>query len=482
MADGRIVYPCLPFPSESSGPGLQPEKQTQASLDNSNPSDGLCRTPTKPHPNIGKRRTTPRSLLRTTASPSHSVKMTEIFQTSRTRLQLHRRSPAAPSKRFSSNTKRSRVALGQKQAERQDGADEATEYSLHSAQPCPPPIDGHGMGPDDSLPRSPSTIDAQTLSPLPVRAPSCENGKGVDGGCLPSWKIHRDRGLEWPIKECETESDSTAVDLSPGDAKSSDGEMTYFGYLERPAIEDLDERQTPAAAPRRVEDWLERLVHVGEMETCRGGTSDIALNLDGRDSREDIQKAGDEEQVCSDRQGLGGVKAPPIQRRRLSSDSNKENQRPQCDMVYDGEDVFVDQVRPGVPRFDLVLARGHGSRFGISPSRPLAQQSELRPLIRCPSRFQGHGGDKDATASPKRKRREGLAEVGMGRRICPLDTDTEIVRLSPDVDPFRKGTRPRRDRCASYFDLDILGQGEDHGEDGVEQRKESTESDGHEEK
>jgi hypothetical protein len=30
------------------------------------------------------------------------------------------------------------------------------------------------------------------------------------------------------------------------------------------------------------------------------------------------------------------------------------------------------------------------------------------------------------------------------------------VKLSPDVDPYRKANRPRRNRCASYYDEDIL--------------------------
>ena len=34
-----------------------------------------------------------------------------------------------------------------------------------------------------------------------------------------------------------------------------------------------------------------------------------------------------------------------------------------------------------------------------------------------------------------------------------------MVQLSPDVECYRKGRGPRRDRCGSYWDMDVIRMG-----------------------
>ena len=60
-----------------------------------------------------------------------------------------------------------------------------------------------------------------------------------------------------------------------------------------------------------------------------------------------------------------------------------------------------------------------------------------------------------------------VGDDGVGVTVCEDDErdgdrggeEVEMVQLSPDVQCYRKGRGPRRDRCGSYWDRDVIKMG-----------------------
>jgi hypothetical protein len=62
-----------------------------------------------------------------------------------------------------------------------------------------------------------------------------------------------------------------------------------------------------------------------------------------------------------------------------------------------------------------------------------------------------------------------MREGGEGRRGFDgmvIQTNEVVKELSPNVTPYRKGSEPKRPRRSSYWDKDIVGIGEQNGQEG----------------
>ena len=124
------------------------------------------------------------------------------------------------------------------------------------------------------------------------------------------------------------------------------------------------------------------------------------------------------------------------------------------------------------------------SKYAPSPTRPLAQNLRARtpshfgqtntqttlPLIKPPHIAQPSAPKGHLSLPPKRKRArvDGIAssragpEMPMPPRDFTIHEDQvagALSQLSPDVERHRKGRGPRRERCVSYWDEDILRPG-----------------------
>ena len=124
------------------------------------------------------------------------------------------------------------------------------------------------------------------------------------------------------------------------------------------------------------------------------------------------------------------------------------------------------------------------SKYPSSPTRPLAQNLRARTPSRfCQTNTQAtippikplhftHSSTPKGHLSlpPQRKRARvdetassrGGAEMPTPRRDFTIHEDQvagALTQLSPDVERHRKGRGPRRERCASYWDEDILRPG-----------------------
>ena len=189
-----------------------------------------------------------------------------------------------------------------------------------------------------------------------------------------------------------------------------------------------------------------------------------------------------------------------------SSSSNKENHPPKPLLP------LPRSYPPTSPPHSTAFLSANLSRFGFSPSSPASPVSSLSPrtLLSLPARRQAavqtptkrvRGGSEIAAASQdwtiyedvedvlpepsvhtptRRHRAETMCESNIGASLSEGtiygDDGVAAVGLSPEVEVFRKGKgrkMVKKDRCASYWDEDVLGgkEGRKEGESSAEEEK-----------
>ena len=115
-----------------------------------------------------------------------------------------------------------------------------------------------------------------------------------------------------------------------------------------------------------------------------------------------------------------------------------------------------------------------------SPLGPIRAGSTSRSPISCDLDGLLHLAPKRKKAKVTKASKQDHKEVSPSNfTICEDETSDILAELSPVVERHRKGRRPKRGRCSSYYDQDILPQfsplndkaGGKGGEEKVETRK-----------
>lgn len=147
-------------------------------------------------------------------------------------------------------------------------------------------------------------------------------------------------------------------------------------------------------------------------------------------------------------------KLKPLQASRPRGDSNKENHRPTA-----VPSASMDS-RPSGTMFEARTTMGEISN-GQSSIKPAAKTPKTTNISlehgKRPSRFTPL--KRPHAALLKSPEKPILSTGAVLLTPKPKKQDDETAKgLSPDVDIYRKGSRPNRIRCASYFDMDIFHQ------------------------
>ncbi|KAL8695557.1 MAG: hypothetical protein Q9224_003357 [Gallowayella concinna] len=127
------------------------------------------------------------------------------------------------------------------------------------------------------------------------------------------------------------------------------------------------------------------------------------------------------------------------------------------------DQIFDDRRASTIEELDSRQARSHK---GVSPSRiPVARQ-DLCPLSPCdPTRVPHPLTPRPGFNSPPKRKILRLSPTKDGSPttlnnqdfdIYEDESSEEMVNLSPIVEKYRKGRGPKRERCVSYWDEDIL--------------------------
>ena len=418
-------------------------------------------TPKRPAPNSAKKRRQMPDLSRLTATPGHGAKMSMIFRDAANSLQGSGISPH----HGQSNIKKSRLPISQARGTK-FGSSCADE--IHRL--C-------GVGPHYSMPTHLPEADLATcgtttdrsLSAAPKVGGMCLNDTLRVGGISPSSHIEEE-GRE-PISS----GFATPTASIPNFAEDPDGviypilehwrSLRAFSNASSFGSDNDDIHSTHGVplilpfpcsyaeqAPRSdINTWLN-----GVAEAASSGPSSSPKQSHDRgdlfitDAPFSQSIASNLSSPTKDRATPSTLKQDMQSRSRASSD--KENISP--------------------------------SKYPSSPTRPLAPNLRARPPSRfCqantqatlpsikPPHFTHPSTPKGHLSLPpqrKRARVDGIASSRAGtemptpRRDFTVHEDRvagALAQLSPDVERHRKGKGPRRARCVSYWDEDILRRG-----------------------
>ncbi|KAI9703245.1 MAG: hypothetical protein M1836_007811 [Candelina mexicana] len=476
-ANEKIVYPSLPMPNSSQ----DSTKLGQSEM----PMGGTPSTPYRPSPNMAKRRCQTPTLMRTTASLSHSTKMSQIFQDAQASLQPGFVVSNTASKGLSSNTKRTRIPRLQFQ------------YGMPYDNEIPPlTASNRSLGnfsPSEKAQTTqlaplyadtPPDLPCSPLYPTPQQLFSPE----IDTACL-NMSEPISSGFATPLGTKSRHRVQTSCSILRQSNKSHgvSSEKTTLEESLTPyedGMEGVLQSSPSICLPMHGPCPRQRVFHLDRKDEVNGvdaWLNDIPDLSPGntpsikRDRKQEPQKltrrtppwrnqAQDSRKVTVPRsQSLSPTKIP----QRPRSNSNKENQSPQK--------VSPAQAT-GVPT--NVLYR-HGEQPAYLPETP--HRSVMGRLVssKTPSsyRFTDYSDEskeptrtKQATAPrglflqpARRKQRKASTDFSLGQlRIVNKDSfviaedEETAITLSPDVEHYRKDKRPRRNRRASYFDEDII--------------------------
>ncbi len=448
-----------------------------------NLSSTFSRTRQIETPNSARRRRPVPDLSRSTPTPSHGAKMSLIFQDAAVALQDLR----TPQIRPSSNTKKPRLPILQIRTARFGGTGHHNKYcstkletpaSTHTDQELPSgtnsdlpwqcPLRGLRTDRESPIRRETSSIDPTAhrsledhLTHLPVLANlssptpnsmsasdsrrSCGEGKGrepISSGFATPSALHSEpaetpKGLRLPEFEHWLPWSSSV----PG----SDGG------------EHIPSPRVPLALSPSSPNTMEH--HGAKIE---GWLNDIKTLIDADDSDPDMvqqQPSGMGFLAAGTVSGTPSVTANKSKKRQpqistpkptpglhktLSASSNKEN-------------VSPVKSTPSPTRLPVQYPTSTPSRFHNRKCDTVTQPTGALHFAH-PLTPKGH-----LNKPPKRKKARVSLEAkpdpsksGRDFTICENQVADALAQLSPDVELRRKGRRPKRERCVSYWDEDIL--------------------------
>ncbi len=463
-----------------------PNRSIAANLAITNPT-----TPSRPTPNSAKKRRPMPDLSRPTATPGHGVKMSMIFRNAATSLQSSR----LPTHQPSSNTKKCRIPLSQARSVKfgNTGQDDTMVSSFPgSPQKTSQHLRGSGEpgwassettcklasgGRDKSTPMpsltkaSRATIGTFTNRCLGAAAEigaSRFNETPRVSGASSSFQIE-DEGKEpissgfttpiaptpnsvenpdevkypnlknWPsLKSC---CDSSSLDSDNGDLHSTHGV---------PFILPFPHADSEEATRSDINTWLNGIAdatNFGPSSSPKSyGIEDLLMN-DVPFSRMTASTIS-----TPTRPRVSRSKFRPDSQSSSRASSNKENISPSKTSSSPAH-VPTQDVKAKTP-----------SRFCQTNNLPALQHAKAVHSAHSLS------PQRHLSLPPKRKRPrvEGIAssrveaEISVSRKdftICEDQLVEALVQLSPDVERHRKGRGPKKERCMSYWDEDILSPG-----------------------
>ncbi|KAI9716113.1 MAG: hypothetical protein M1812_005540 [Candelaria pacifica] len=483
-ADGKIIYPILPAASPSQG--AAETFQSKVHLENKDLATGEPpSTPSRPSPNIARRRGQAPFLVRTIASPGHSVKMSQIFQDAQASLQSGSLTSSTPSGRLSSNTKRTRIP----RLQLQQGTPHDYELPLimASAQ-SPRRYTPSGEAPTFRMPRlyaeTPPELPCSPLYPTPQAVFSSE----MDTASL-NMSEPISSGFVTPVQAESRQQVLTGPSISrhAGHSIGLLSAMATFKENIRPYEDGMEGvlRSSPSIClPMHGPNRKQRSLHPAHRDEVHGVDAwlkDIPdISPGNTPSIKRVRKLESQKQTSRtppwNEQTIGtanmtvpsdGSISPSKIPQRPRSDSNKENQSPPKASPVRGT---------GLPMNVVYRHAEQPAYLPQTPHRPIMNPSESS---KTPSsyRFTDYRDEsKESTMieqattprglfmqSARRKRQKASANLRLSQLPTTAETsfviaedDEPAVALSPDVEPYRKDNRPRRNRCASYFDEDII--------------------------
>ncbi len=482
-ASETVVYPSLPIiiPSQESAEmgHLRPQIASKELASKECPS-----TPSRPSPNIAKRRGGTPSLVRTVPSPGHSSKMAQIFQDAQASLQSDWVGSSTPSRRLSSNTRRTRIPRLQLQ-----------QGTLHDHQ-LPPIMAGaqsirsttpSEIAPTSKLPpiyaNTPPELPCSPLYPTPQPVFSSEMdtaslimSEPISSGFATSVEPESRRKVREGLPTLPH------ANQSPESLSAMPAPKENLSPHEH-AMESLLHSSPSFCLPMRGPNLRRRVIYPTQRDEVLGVDAwlkDIPEVSPGNTpSVKRVKKVGPPKQtrrtppwrkeikdIIKDSVPSARNMSPGKIPQRPRSSSNKENQSPLKDS----------------PVQDTGLPRNVLYRYAEQPAYPpkTPHQLVMEPLApsKTPSsyRFTDYRDEGNSTMGteqamtprglfshpPRRKRQKASVDL----RLSQLPTrpensfviaeDEEAVTLSPDVEPYRKENRPRRNRCVSYFDEDVI--------------------------
>ncbi|KAL8794737.1 MAG: hypothetical protein Q9195_002691 [Heterodermia aff. obscurata] len=176
-----------------------------------------------------------------------------------------------------------------------------------------------------------------------------------------------------------------------------------------------------------------------------------------------------------------------------STSSNKENNPPKDSSSATSSPS--PQSSPSIRPPSTAYLSANLARCGVampSPPRPPAPSPERKSAFDPPPPYH-HRSDAPSpspgrllrprpgylTRSPKRQRAQTSTDSEHGRAIPVPDPkptftiyeDDDVAQLSPGVERHRKGRGPKRERCVSYWDEDVIGRGTSSVSAGGEEEK-----------
>ncbi|KAI9771753.1 MAG: hypothetical protein M1835_006393 [Candelina submexicana] len=393
-ANEEIVYPSLPMPNSSQdGKKLGQSELTMGQT----PS-----TPCRPSPNIAKRRCQTPTFMRTTASLSRSSKISQLFQDAQASLQPGFVGSNTSSGGLSSNTKRTRIPRRQFQY----GMPQDNEIPLITASNRP-------LGDFTPSEKAQRTQWAPLYADTPPDLPCSSICLPMHGPSLRQRGFHLDRKDEVNGVNAWL---NDIPDLSPGNTPS----------IKR------DRKQEPQKLTRRTPPWKNQ-VQDSRKVTIPGSRS----------------------------------MSPTKITQRPRSNSNKENQSPSKVSPAQATWVPTNVLHRHGEQPAYLPQTPHRSVMGrlVSSKTPSSYRfTDYRDESKEPTRTEQATTPRGLFLQPaRRKQRKASTDLSLGQlpvvnrdSFAIAEDEETAVTLSPDVEPYRKDKRPRRNRRASYFDEDII--------------------------
>ena len=467
-------------------------------------------TPRRPAPNSARKRRQVPDLSRPTATPGHGVKMSMIFRDAANSLQGSGLSPHQKS----SNVKKSRLPLPQARGTKFGSTcQDATVISSSLSSPLK--MKQHPGGPCDPMWASSevshhwsSRIGLRCPTPIrPTKAGTTTLGTitdqcfgaatDVDGMCLdeslrvssvspPSYIGEHGRepvssGFATPIASTPNFVDNAEDVMYPilGNWRSlrSRSNASSFGSDNDdlhsthgvPLILPFSYTNVEEAPRSDIDTWLNGVseatfpVHSSSPKPS-GDRGDLLIN-DNRFS-----------------QSIASNFLSPI-RERVFPLNAKQDMHSLFPASSDKENISPSKHPPSPTRPAAQHLHGRTSSRFRQPNTQATLQPTKPVHFTHRSTPQGH---LNAPSKRKRARIDGITSSGAGPEMSTARRDFTIhedrlvgalAQLSPDVERYRKGRGPRRERCVSYWDEDILRPGSqcvpmDVDSDGETERKE----------
>ena len=443
-------------------------------------------TPKRPMPNSAKKRRQMPDLSRSAATPGHGAKMSMIFHDAATSLQGSRLPMCQPS----SNIKRRRLPISQAcsikfgntchddtifSSTLQDPS-KISQYLRESCEPEPASLEVSRHRASAVGPYSPrqtpltkagratlGTLGATTdidevcfddtpsVSSAYIPSPIEEEGKEpISSGFVtpvaptPNF-VENPEHLKYPILEnsrsLRSSSNASSLGSDSDDLNSDHGVPIDLPF----------HRSNAEEAPRsQIDTWLE-----GIMDATTSGFSRSPKRFEGT---EDL--LGDDPLFA---RIITSKHSSPIRTQLFPSNLKQGLQSPSGGSS-DKENISPFKVSssptppPGQPQ---IRAPPRIHQTSIRPTHPSAKTMRFaRPLtpeglLSLPPKRKRAGVDRVASSKAEK-------EILTARKDFTIREDQlaeALTQLSPDVERHRKGRGPRRARCMSYWDQDILQPG-----------------------